>query len=115
MIWVRIAQNIKKEKEYENEKKLREADALKFRLLYVMLADIRCIALDQDTYSRVIAAKDTKKRRIDLLDITLLPSHTDRKEQEQKEYEERRSRMTEEERQEEDVRCFLEGKTYKPG
>jgi hypothetical protein len=114
LIWVQVAQKIKKEQEYEKEKSYMELENRKFQHISVMLADIQTILLDSNGYTRAIAFKDSKKRKIDPFDVTLLPSHVAQKEREQKEYEERRAKMTDEERQEEDIKNFLAGKKYKP-
>lgn len=114
LIWVRIALQLKQEREFEEKKNANETEIKKFQLLYFLLADLRSVSLDTNAFARLAALKGGKKPKIDLFDVTTLPSKIAEKEQAQKEYEERRAKMTEEERRAEDVRSFMEGKKYKP-
>ena len=84
-----------------------------FNNIFSMMADIRALAYDIDCYNRLHAAKGTKAK-VNFFPEKDLPSSKLNAEEREKAEQERLANMTEEERQQEEIRNFMAGKKYRP-
>lgn len=107
LIWVNVCQGIFKEKEAERDMQLFRHNVQMTEFLSLVLCDCRHILMSTDTYVRICALKGTKHGKLEQLDPKHLPSVTVPAEQKEQE---RRAKLTPEEREEEDFRAFMSGK-----
>lgn len=74
LIWVEVAQSLKKKELFEFEKSKIEANIKNLETFYLTIADIRVILRDSNYYERISALKDTGMKKIEPLEDKYLPS-----------------------------------------
>lgn len=85
LIWINVCQSLRLKRNYELEKVKREAHLKDLEQLALLLADIRALSRDTNSFVRFTAAKGTKARKVDLFPNDALPSVAIEKQREEQE------------------------------
>lgn len=112
LIWVRVAQLVRRREALEGDAAKTKADFAVSRDIYLLLADLRSILIGSNFFGGISAFKENPKllKELKPIDIDSLPSGIAAAKAE----EERRSKLSPEEQREERIKDFLAGKKYVP-
>ena len=108
-----VAQRLHAERKYKEKEMLLSSFGKALNNMFLMLADVRALVYDENCYTRLHATKGTKVK-VNFYPTKELPSSRRDAEEMEKQDQERLANMSEEERQEEEIRNFMAGGKYRP-